>query len=66
MERGERTWEVGDKGLIRCERHCTGVRCRTFSLQDESMEMMERQMVCTDRAGDQSSVSMLRQMCPLE
>lgn len=38
----------------------------TFSLQDESIEMMERQIVCTERAGDQSSVNILRQICPLE
>ena len=38
---------------------------RFLSVQDESMEMMERQMASTDRAGDQSSVRMERQMWPL-
>lgn len=35
---------------------------RTFSLQLLSMEIMERQTDCTDNAGDQSSVSIDKQM----
>lgn len=37
----------------------------TFSLQLLSIDTIERQTACTDKAGDQSSVKIDRQMCPL-
>ncbi len=37
----------------------------TFSVADDSIEMTDRQTACTDKAGLQSSVKMLRQMWPL-
>ncbi len=37
----------------------------TFSLQLLSMDIIERQTDCTERAGDQSSVKMDKQICPL-
>jgi hypothetical protein len=36
----------------------------TFSLQELSIEIMETQTEKMDRAGDQSSVNILRQMWP--
>ena len=38
----------------------------TFSLQELSIEMMDTQTEKMDRAGDQSSVKILRQMWPVE
>lgn len=49
--------------LICCLRcHC---RFLTFSLQLDNMLIMLRQTDCTERAGDQSSVRIDRQMWPL-
>ena len=43
---------------------CTLAR-PTFSLQLLNMDITDRQILCTLRAGDQSSVSIERQMWPL-
>lgn len=40
-------------------------KAHTFSLQLESMLIMLRQTDCTERAGDQSSVKMDKQIWPL-
>ena len=34
----------------------------TFSLQDDSIEIIDKQTACTDKAGDQSSVNIDKHM----